>query len=330
MIENLVKLVLDGGGNIVPLILPADISGGTGVANPSIFYDKQANSLKVNIRHVGYSLYFVENNQKYQTRWGNDYSPFCYLHPEDDCTLRTVNYLAELNPDTLQMMDFHKVNTDALDIQPVWGFIGLEDGRLVKWEDVYYLCGVRRDVKPNGEGRMELSKLDGFNEIGRTRIEPPNDPESYCEKNWMPILDMPYHFIKWSNPTEVVKVNPDTGASETVYLSDSVIKPQRDLRGGSQIISYKDYYIAVTHEVDLWKTHHGKKNGKYYHRFLVWDKNFNLVKYSKEFNFMSGGVEFCCGLTFYNNQFLISFSFHDNCSFVLSVPVSFIDNFLEL
>jgi hypothetical protein len=41
-------------------------------------------------------------------------------------------------------------------------------------------------------------------------------------------------------------------------------------------------------------------------------------------------VEFCCGLTFYNNQFLISFSFHDNCSFVLSVPVSFIDNFLEL
>ena len=36
-------------------------------------------------------------------------------------------------------------------------FIGLEDGRLLKWNDKYYLTGVRRDTTTNGQGRMELS-----------------------------------------------------------------------------------------------------------------------------------------------------------------------------
>jgi len=46
---------------------------------------------------------------------------------------------------------------------------------------------------------MELSEIEitdtEVKEISRLRIEAP-DVNSYCEKNWMPILDMPYHYIK--------------------------------------------------------------------------------------------------------------------------------------
>ena len=42
----------------------------------------------------------------------------------------------------------------------MWDFVGLEDARLVKWNETYYLCGVRRDTTTNGQGRMELSEID--------------------------------------------------------------------------------------------------------------------------------------------------------------------------
>ena len=67
----------------------------------------------------------------------------------------------------------------------MWDFIGLEDARVVRWGGNLYITGVRRDTKINGEGRMELSEIDSLesaNEISRVRIEPPNNPDSYCEK----------------------------------------------------------------------------------------------------------------------------------------------------
>ena len=74
----------------------------------------------------------------------------------------------------------------------------------------------------------------------------------------MPITDMPYHYVKWGNPTEVVKIDPETCTSKTVSLSQAVDLP-RDLRGGSQVIPFKDGYFAITHEVDLWKNKNQNK-----------------------------------------------------------------------
>lgn len=330
MIDNFSKLCLDNGGDIMPLVIPADLTNGTGITNPSILID--GDNILLNIRHVGYSLYLCENNQRFQTKWGPDYSPFCYLHPEDDCTLRTVNYLCDLDINNFNTLSLkiNKVDTSKLDIEPVWEFIGLEDARLVRWDGKLYMCGVRRDTKTNGEGRMELSEIVNGVEINRYRIEPPNDPNSYCEKNWMPVLDKPYHFVKWSNPTEVVEVDINTLTSKTVYLSNNYKQLKRDIRGGSQVIRLGEYYIALTHEVDLWRTKHGKKDGKYYHRFIVWNQNFEIVKVSDEFNFMAAGVEFCCGMAIYGDDILITFGYQDNASFLLKSPISYIKNFIGI
>ncbi len=328
MIDNFSKQCLDAGGDIFPIIIPARLTNGTGITNPSIFIDNDR--ILLNIRHVGYSLYLCENKQKFQTKWGPNYSPFCYLHPEDDCKLRTINYLCELDNENFTIKDYKKVDTSKLDITPIWDFIGLEDARLVRWDGRLFMCGVRRDTKTNGEGRMELSEIVDGVEVNRYRIEPPNDPNSYCEKNWMPILDKPFHFVKWSNPTEVVKVNLDNLTSETVYLSENFTQVKRDIRGGSQVIRIGEYYVALTHEVNLWNTKHDKKDGRYYHRFVVWDKNFKIVKVSDEFNFMSAGVEFCCGMCIYGNQILITFGYQDNASFLLKVNTDYIRKLLNI
>jgi hypothetical protein len=316
MIRNFSKLALQANGNIFPLTLNSTESGNTGLTNPSVLWNGK--NLYYNIRNVQYALYHSEFGQKFQNHWGC----LAYLNPEDDVTLRTQNFLS------INDSDYKWIDTSKLDKKPLWEFIGLEDGRLVYWDDKLYLIGVRRDTTTNGVGRMELSEIENGREIKRYRIEPPNG-YTYCEKNWMPILDMPFHFVKWTNPTEVVKVNLETLSSETIVLKEQSIDVMRDLRGGSQVIKYKDYYIAITHEVDLWYNYLNNKDAHYYHRFIVWDKDWNIVKHTDAFKFLDANIEFCCGLTQFKDKFLITFGFQDSTAFMLEITEEFLQNFID-
>jgi hypothetical protein len=319
MIDNLSKYVIENGGSITPLIIPSEETGGTGLCNPSLFIDNNGKIL-MNLRLVEYTLYHSEEQQKFQSRWG----PLAYLHREDDPHLRTTNYYCEIDPKTFKISKYHKVDTSKLDVVPIWDFVGLEDARIVRWDNKLWLCGVRRDTTPNGQGRMELSQIEvtdqGVKEISRNRIEPPQDPNSYCEKNWMPVLDKPFHFIKWANPTELVKVDVNNRTSKTITQIKNPIPLPRDLRGGSAVIPFGENYIAVTHEVDLYNNEVGNKDGKYYHRFIVWDKNWNIITYSPEFNFMDAYIEFTCGLAQVGDDFIVSFGYQDNAAFILKIP----------
>ena len=316
--KNLAKQVIKNGGSIVPLIIDSSKTNGTGLMNPSIFNDN--GKLILNLRHVQYTLYHTRG--KFENRYG----PLAYLNPENDATLRTTNYFCSLD-NNLSITSFNKVDTSKHDITPIWEFIGLEDARLVRWDNKLYICGVRRDTKDNGEGRMELSELkissNKVEEISRFRIPAPiNDDTSYCEKNWMPILDMPYHFIKWTNPTEVVKVDPIEKTCTQVFLGQPY-STKRDIRGGSHVITIGDYKVAITHEVDLWRNKNNNKEATYRHRIVTWDKDWNVVNISDEFDFMTGTIEFCTGMCVYNNDILISFGYEDNAAYLLKVPMDY-------
>jgi hypothetical protein len=315
--KNLSKQVIENGGNIIPLIIYHPDTNGTGLMNPSIFND--GGKLILNLRHVQYTLYHTRG--KFENRYG----PLAYLNPENDITLRTTNYFCSLD-DNLSIDSFNKINTSRYDITPVWEFVGLEDARLVRWDNKLYICGVRRDTKTNGEGRMELSEIkildNKVTEISRFRIPAPFTNDSYCEKNWMPILDMPYHFVKWTNPTEIVKVDPINKTCKQIFLG----KPysiKRDIRGGSQVITIGDYRAAITHEVDLWQNKNNNKEATYRHRIVTWDKDWNVVNISDEFDFMTGYIEFCCGLAIKDDNVLVSFGYEDNAAYLLNIPLNY-------
>jgi hypothetical protein len=316
-VKNLVKQVIASGGSITPLIIPSTETNGTGLLNPSIFNDN--GKLILNLRHVQYTLYHTRG--KFENRYG----PLAYLNPENDITLKTNNYFCSLG-DNLSITSFSKIDTSRYDITPVWEFVGLEDARLVRWNGRLYACGVRRDTKDNGEGRMELSEIkisdNKVTEISRFRIPVPFNNDSYCEKNWMPILDMPYHFVKWTNPTEVVKVDPTNKTCEQVFLGQPY-SAKRDIRGGSQVVTIGDYRVAITHEADLWKNKNNNKEATYRHRIVTWDKEWNVVNISDEFDFMTGYIEFCCGLAIKDDNVLISFGYGDNAAYLLNMPLNY-------
>jgi hypothetical protein len=322
---GLVKPVIEQGGSIHPLIIPSELTNGTGLMNPSIYLDND--QLIVNIRHVNYTLYHSEN-KKFQHRFG----PLQYLHPENDHNLRTWNFYCTLNDD-LTLKQITTIDTSKLDVPPIWEFVGLEDGRLFRWNNKVYISGVRRDTTTNGQGRMELSELsiktNQVREVKRTRIPAPGDNATYCEKNWMPIIDQPFHYVKWSNPTEVVKFNPTDGTTVTVHLDQTkFISGQPDFRGSSHVIPYGKYYLAVIHEVDLFKSETGQKDATYKHRFLVWDRDWNIVKFTDAFSFMNADIEFCCGAAFYRDDLLLSFGFQDNCAYILRMPKTTLAQYL--
>ena len=324
----LTKKVIENKGKLIPLIISTIDSPGTGLMNPSIFNDN--GKLIVNIRHINYILWHSENKQIYNSRYG----PLVYFNPEDDVRLATKNYICTLNKD-LSITDSFLVKTERCDSpNPLWEFHGLEDARLIRWNETLYQTGVRRDTTPNGEGRMELSEIvltdwECF-EISRQRIPMPEDQKSYCEKNWMPIIDMPFHYVKWSNPTEVIKYDPEKKETTIVYQGKNKIEGMRDFRGGAQVIPYKDYHICLIHECDLFTNIQGQKDGIYRHRFVTWDKDWNIVAISEIFDFMNARIEFAGGMCLYKNDLLISFGFQDNAAFILQVPEKIIDELLEL
>lgn len=315
---NLVEKAVKHGGKLVPLVIPNGLTSGTGLMNPSVFIDNDGDIL-VNLRHVNYTLYHSENEQRFPSRFG----PLSYLHPEKDQRLVTTNYLCHLDSE-LTMTDYALVEMLELH-EPIWEFHGLEDARLTQWNGDYFLVGVRRDTTTNGEGRMEYSQIEidkanwTVKEVHRKRIPTPLDGESYCEKNWYPILDKPYTFIKWSMPTEVVYSNPFEEGTEQLFVRQTVM-PKADQRGGTQLIKLGSMYIAVTHEVDLFKNYLGQKDAVYLHRLLIWDSELNFAGMSKPFSFLDAPVEFCVGAALLDGDLLLSFGFADNAAFLLRVP----------
>ena len=322
---ELVKKALKHGGAIYPLLLPPDKLPGPSIANPSII--NYNGKILANLRVLNYILYHSETNLN-----EHPYGPMLYLHPESDQTLTTYNIFCELDDD-LSIKAYSQIDSSDFDVEPLWEFIGLEDGRIVSWDDKLFLCGVRRDTTTNGVGRMELSELSAENnkikEISRVRIPAPPPDESYCEKNWMQIVDKPYHFVKWTNPTEVVKFDPEAKTTETVILGEYQDLDSFDLRGASQVLRMGDNYIALLHETHLYRSEADRKDGTYYHRFILWDENFNIVKLSERFNFLGAKVEFSCGMCKRHEDFLITFGFQDNASFLFKVKQNFIMDMLK-
>lgn len=322
---NFVKLALENGGTIKPLLInPEDLSGPS-LTNPSVMV--LDGKIIVNIRNVNYTLYHSELN-RFEHMWG----PLSYIHPENDMYLRTANYIAELDDD-LNVVYYSKIDTSSFDTyQPRWEFVGLEDVRLIQWENKIYAIGVRRDLDNIGTGRMELSELEfsdtQVKEVSRYRIPGSPPDNEYCMKNCTPIEGLPYHLLKWTNPTCLMKF--DSNGGETKILeTNSYTQGYNDMRGGSQVIKWKDGYLTLVHETELYNSEQGRKDATYMHRFVYWDNEFKTQKFSKLFSFLNMKIEFCCGMCIHKDDFLITFGVQDNAAYILRIPKTIVEDFIN-
>lgn len=327
-IKYFVNYCLFGGARIYPLDAGVRDPMWPGYCNPSIFWDERDQNFKLILRNVNHVLHGVDKLVKSPSSWG----PVLYSIPQEDGNaLKTRNYIGISKDPENEPWDFHLIETKPY--TPIWQFQGEEDARVVRWNDRLYATGVRRDDNTEGRGRMELMLLNEqtWKEQKRTKVESVN-PGTYCEKNWMPINEIPFHYVQQANPTVVVKTDPVSGKTVEVVRKEklpNLVDNSFDmLRGSSNVIRWNDYWMALVHTCELWYTENGRKYARYCHCFVVWDDDWNIIKVSPLFSFADYNIEFTCGLEYHNGKFYIPLALEDNFSYLLIVDEGTIDNFI--
>ena len=191
---------------------------------------------------------------------------------------------------------------------------------------------IERPIPNVGVEKWKLSELeiseDSVKEVSRFRIPAPFSNDSYCEKNWMPIIDKPYHYWKWCNPVEIVKADPINNTCDQVYLGNEYFF-NIDQRGGGQVIPFEDGYLMLIHETHLHTSELHKKNGTYRHRFIYWSKDYRVISKSEIFSFLDAKIEFAAGLAEKDNDIIITFGFQDNAAYVIRLPKTIVEDMLN-
>lgn len=287
--------------------------------NPSVCVHN--NSIITNIRGVNYFLWSDEHN-----RFNSVNGPYCYITDSDRGVWKQIseNYIGVNG-------EFKKIDSESPDR---WSFVGVEDIRLVSWNNTLYSIAGRRDYWSNGEGRVVMAEicLDGRYENEKI-LE--YEYSNFCEKNWVPIEDMPYHFIRWVNPTQIIKADPETGNCQLVLEKEFPPHEYKSycdmqMRGSTQVIRVDDYYVTIIHLCRLEINEKDEKcNVEYPHQLLVWDSDWNVVYLSKPFSFANFKVEFTNGMCYQDGTFYVSFALQDNMAFLLSIDKDSVRNFFE-
>ena len=307
-----IKYLLDQGADIATLELEYDEYETLTSMNPSIWINKDG-SAYINIRAVNYNLF----NSRYREYTQED-QPIAYVCL-DQHHLKTENYFGTFDINTLQIKDISKVKMMNLH-KPLWSFHGLEDARIIHWDNSIYLCGVRRDTKDDGEGRQELSKIENIDnewvEVERIRIPAAGDDKAYLEKNWMPIIDKPWHWLKWCSPVEIANYDINERVLKIEYKNTAELW----FRGDSQLIHIDGYYYCFTHDVLNYFINQdtNARMSLYKHYVLKFDNELNYIGKFGPFSYDNRiSIEFGCGLAEYNGNCYLTYSENDTSVFII-------------
>jgi hypothetical protein len=227
-----------------------------------------------------------------------------YRFHSPDMVIENRNFLSELDATTMTPTDFREMDETTL-----YGMGGAvlekpaRDKRAfsVGLEDIRLFSGANGEIRfiatnveysPSNKNRMIVGTYDltGAKYRDCLVVVPP-DPNSWCEKNWIPIV---FHgeemFIyKWQ-PMEIGKIDPATHQLNIVLRHETPFWIFSRLRGSSGFVDSGEYLVGVAHFSEEHSPRH------YYHVLVFLDKTtLKPVKHSRVFYFEKLSIEFCIG-----------------------------------
>lgn len=230
-----------------------------------------------------------------------------------DSAIRTINYLLEFDNE-YNIISKREILPPANLPDPKYGLvIGWEDCRLFSWKNELWCTSTVRELTEDGWCNIVLSRIenvdDNYCRFADYRIIEPTFKEKQHEKNWMPLVKNDnLYFLYSCDPVRVIDHYGNlVSQRESSIASDS-------FRGGGNLVEFYGNWLAIIHE-----SHVMSDNRRtYMHRFVVYDNDGNLIKYSPAFYFIQTGVEFAAGLAInpVANQVIVSFGFKDNESYI--------------
>jgi hypothetical protein len=210
---------------------------------------------------------------------------------------------------------------------------GLEDIRLYIRSD-NQIGFVATTMNYSGVGRSRIAR--GIYDIEKGSLHsciiiiPPN-PDSWCEKNWTPIVKngMEYFIYKWS-PFELGVLQKDDDNHDRLVIETSW-KHRTPLfskvRGSSPFVETPEGWIGVVHF-----SYDGHPR-RYFHLLVLLDKHSLLpLKYTNYFVFNKITVEFCVGFMIRSGKYHFWISNFDRDPEVITTNITdipFLFNFFE-
>lgn len=245
-----------------------------------------------------------------------------------DPTIRTKNYLIHYDKE-FNLLSQHEITENLPRYRKEGSFVtGMEDCRLVRLGDDFWVTCTVFDANPNGIPQIALGKLGCpvSNKIEMTKLMPLKGPDPQrCEKNWLPFVrDGEIYLIYSCDPFIVYKPDVETGECQEVMNS----KPKYDFsafRGSAAPIEFDDGYLMIVHEVTYTKQRY------YFHRLVYMDKDFTVKKISKPFTFLHQGIEYTCGMTLDHSgtHLIVPIGIEDRNAYLCTIDLDTIRGMLE-
>lgn len=186
---------------------------------------------------------------------------------------------------------------------------GVEDVRLFSFNNKIYYIGSAFNINTNN---IEIVSdiFDFYNDYqyNLNFIKPTFQTSNSCEKNWVFLknnnneLNVVY---KW-NPIYICKIDYETKTLNLVKENNNIPGFFNKIRGSTNGVEYDNKIWFIVH---FQKNVNNNSKNAYLHNLVVFDKDMNLLGYSKSFNFENNLVEYCIGMEVNSkNNFVITYS----------------------
>ncbi len=241
-----------------------------------------------------------------------------YLYPPNMNYIHTENYWVQLEDNVVIKQNKITISPNVKsEFKRVYHSIqGLEDGRHIFYKNKLYASFTSFEYGRDAKASIVLAHINQDNYVVEKIVQPKYELDK-IQKNWVPfIYNDKLCFIYSYDPFIVLEVDPDSGECKEIIRKEFKYRFS-DLRGSAAPIWLEDkqLYLIMTHEVIFNDTR------KYIHRFLLFDKDFNLFKVSIPFYFHKLFIEFSLSIMYNKNtkKLVIPFSYKDGEAFIANI-----------
>jgi hypothetical protein len=193
--------------------------------------------------------------------------------------------------------------------------VGIEDVRIFSNEQNKILfLGTSYNKEEN-----KIMIVNGtYDNLENANFSTPTFSNNSCEKNWVYYNNenIIYHWY----PLTICKLN-ELNELNIIEKKETPLYFSR-FRGSTNGFEYNNEIWFITHIVSYEVPRH------YYHVFIVFDKDMNLLRYSAPFSFEGEPIEYCLSIIVEKNRVLINYSSWDKTTRIGIYEKNYIDSLI--